>query len=44
MCDTTLPANSGRVEAALINDLDPEAIAVVAARSRQNVNTSYVIY
>ena len=32
-------AAENRVETALINDLDPEAISAVAARSRKNVIT-----
>ena len=37
MCESTLPINSERVEAALINDLDPDTLSAVAARSRANV-------
>ena len=32
-----------RVETALINDLDPEAISAVAARSRKNVGWTLYI-
>ena len=35
-------AAENRVETALINDLDPEAISAVAARSRKNVIHIYI--
>ena len=35
-------AAENRVETALINDLDPEAISAVAARSRKNVIAAYL--
>ena len=36
MSDDEVPVEN-RVETALINDLDPEVISAVAARSRKNV-------
>merc|ERR1712223_1410432 len=39
MSDDELPVEN-RVETALINDLDPEVISAVAARSRKNSNCS----
>ena len=44
MCESTTSANNVIVETAIINDLDPDTISVVASGHRPHVNIYWLEY